>query len=942
MEARMPSRVTLVWIVIAAFSAVALPMLSHAQTATGRPRTFPYPIHESVLDNGLKVVVVPMDSPGIMAHYVVVRAGSRNEVEPGLSGFAHFFEHMMFRGTETYPPEKYNDVLKRLGADSNAFTTDDWTAYHVVAASSALDTVMAIEADRFMNLKYTKEAFQKEAGAVLGEYNKNYSVPIMSIFEKLQDTAYTKHTYKHTTMGFLKDIEDMPNQYDYSIEFFKRWYRPDNCVLVVTGDVDPKAVAALAKKHYGPWKRGAAKLETPVEPEQAGERRAHLAWKNPTLPYLVLGYHAPAFSPESREGAALEVVSQAAFSEASPLYKDLVLDKQWVDQLFGGGDANRDPNLFTILARVKDPSKVAAVREAIYATLERLGREPLPPERLAEVKRRVRYGFLQSLATPGSTARTVANFLQLTGEASSIDRTYATIEAVTAEDVRAAAAKTFRAANRTVITLSREGQDVAGAGDSVRTVLLPSTTAPFVSFRVAFDAGSVHDPAGKEGLAALTAAMLSEGGTRKRTYGELVDALYPLAASIGVQTDKELAVVSGTVHRDNLDAFYALFREVLLEPRFDAVDFERLKADQLNALTSVLRAADDENLGKETLGAAIYAGHPYGRPTIGTAKGIRAITLDDVKAFWSSRYTRESATLGLSGGFGEAVVARAKADLAGLPSGAVAKADLPAPRVPQGIEATIVTKSTRAWAISIGFPIAVTRSDDDFYALMVANSHLGEHRTFNGVLMNKIRGERGINYGDYSYVENFVQEGGSTFPLANIPRRQQLFSIWIRPVAPQHAHFSIRAAMRELDRLVKDGMTAQQFEETRAFLLNYSRLWTQTASRRLGYELDGRFYGRKSLVDEVAERLPKLTLEQVNAAIRKHLASKGAYLAVVADEQGAAAFVEALKSNAPSPISYATETKPEVLEEDKAIAVYPLAIEPSKVRVVPASAMFEE
>jgi zinc protease len=167
-----------------------------------------------------------------------------------------------------------------------------------------------------------------------------------------------------------------------------------------------------------------------------------------------------------------------------------------------------------------------------------------------------------------------------------------------------------------------------------------------VSFRVAFDAGSIHDPKGKEGLAALTAAMLSEGGTRKRTYGELVDALYPLAASIGVQTDKELAVVSGTVHRDNLDAFYALFREVLLEPRFDAADFERLKADQLNALTSVLRAADDENLGKETLGAAMYAGHPYGRPTIGTAKGIRAITLDDVKAFWASHYTRESATRG--------------------------------------------------------------------------------------------------------------------------------------------------------------------------------------------------------------------------------------------------------------------------------------------------------
>src|SRR5512145_1913124 len=193
MEARMPFRLNLVWLFVAVLSTFAIPMLSHAQNASPRSRTFPYPIHESVLDNGLKVVVVPMDSPGLMAHYVVVRAGSRNEVEPGLSGFAHFFEHMMFRGTEKFSAEAYNDVLERLGADSNAFTTDDWTCYHVAAASSALDTVMEIEADRFMNLRYDVEAFQKEAGAVLGEYNKNYSVPYMSLFEKLQDTAYEKH-----------------------------------------------------------------------------------------------------------------------------------------------------------------------------------------------------------------------------------------------------------------------------------------------------------------------------------------------------------------------------------------------------------------------------------------------------------------------------------------------------------------------------------------------------------------------------------------------------------------------------------------------------------------------------------------------------------------------------------------------------------------------------
>jgi zinc protease len=253
-----------------------------------------------------------------------------------------------------------------------------------------------------------------------------------------------------------------------------------------------------------------------------------------------------------------------------------------------------------------------------------------------------------------------------------------------------------------------------------------------------------------------------------------------------------------------------------------------------------------------------------------------------------------------------------------------------------------VTKSARACAISLGFPLAVTRTDDDFNPLMVTNSFLGEHRTFNGRLMKKMRAERGLNYGDYSYAESFVQEGGSTFPLPNTPRRRQAFTIWIRPVSPKTAHFAIRQAIRELDRLVRGGMTAAQFESTRDFLLSYSRLWTQTASRRLGYEMDGKFYGRASLVDELQKRLPAMTVDQVNAAIRKHLQSKNAYLALVSDEEGAKALAEALASNAPSPIQYDTATQSEVLEEDKEISVFSLAVNREKLRVVPAAAMFEK
>ena len=416
--------------------------------------TFPYPLVETVLDNGLPVVAVPLGTPGIAAHYVAVRTGSRNETEPGLSGFAHFFEHMMFRGTKRTSPEQYNDALKRLGADGNAFTTDDWTCYHVVASTAGLPTVMDLEADRFMNLHYGVEAFQKEAAAVLGEYNKNASIPFNMLFEKLHDTAYTTHTYKHTTMGFLKDIEDMPNQYDHSLAFFERWYRADNAVLVVAGDIVPEKVFELARRYYGAWRPGVAPLLTPLEPEQRDERAARIPWAAPTLPLLAMAFHAPAFDPNDLEVRALDVMAQAYFAPTSPLHKELVLDRQWVDVLTAGAEDKRDPGYFLVLARVKEAARMDDVRAAIERTLQASASTRLTAKRLDNVTSRLRYGFLSGLLTPDQVAATVCHYAQLTGTTSAIDRSYATLLAVTAEDVCRAAARVFHPTNRTVVTLA--------------------------------------------------------------------------------------------------------------------------------------------------------------------------------------------------------------------------------------------------------------------------------------------------------------------------------------------------------------------------------------------------------------------------------------------------------------------------------------------------------
>jgi zinc protease len=319
--------------------AVALMGVGVRETAQG---ILPYSIHTYDMPNGLRVVTVPYESPGIAAFYIVVRAGSRDETEPGKSGFAHFFEHMMFRGTEKYPKEKYQEVLKSIGASANANTSNDRTVYHMTGNAEMLDKMFELESDRFMNLKYSLQDFKTEAGAVKGEYTKNFASPYMQIYEKVRVTAFTKHTYGHTTMGFFEDIVDMPNQYDYSRQFFDRFYRPEHSTILVVGDVMPEKVNALAQKYFGSWKRGNYITQVTPEPPQTLTRYVHVQVPD-FPPYVGLSFKGPAFNDTSMDMPALDVLSSVLFSEKSELYKKLVLEERKVRMLSAGGADSRDP-----------------------------------------------------------------------------------------------------------------------------------------------------------------------------------------------------------------------------------------------------------------------------------------------------------------------------------------------------------------------------------------------------------------------------------------------------------------------------------------------------------------------------------------------------------------------------------------------------------------------
>jgi zinc protease len=480
---------------------------------------------------------------------------------------------------------------------------------------------------------------------------------------------------------------------------------------------------------------------------------------------------------------------------------------------------------------------------------------------------------------------------------------------------------------------SKGGQD--------RLVLLPVSDDPTVSFRIVFNAGSQDDPAGKEGLAALTAAIVAEGATKKRSYEEVLSLLYPMAADVSEQVDKEMTVFSGRTHKDNLEAFYGLLKEIVMEPAFAEEDFARVKNDFGNYVKTTLRYSQDEELGKEALYEFIFAGTPYEHNEEGYVKSLEAITVDDVREFYATHYTRETVVIGLGGGFDKSLADRVRKDFDALPAGSEAPVSKPVPAAIEGIQARIIEKNVQSTAISFGFPIGVTRGSRDFYALAIATSWLGQHRTSFSHLYQVIREARGLNYGDYAYIEHFPMSHGANFPPSNVARHQQVFQVWLRPVPNEARLFAFRAALRELRDLVENGMTEEEFEHARKFLKGYTLHYAPTTMAKLGYAIDDRFYGiDKGHWATFARMLDELTAKDVNAALRKHFTYED--LKVVFITPDAEGLKSALVTNAPSPITYASEKPAAVIEEDKEISAYALTVRPDNVSIVKVDEVFEE
>ncbi|MBT8063338.1 MAG: insulinase family protein, partial [Gammaproteobacteria bacterium] len=397
-----------------------------------------------------------------------------------------------------------------------------------------------------------------------------------------------------------------------------------------------------------------------------------------------------------------------------------------------------------------------------------------------------------------------------------------------------------------------------------------------IVFKVQFSNGSIADPAGQQGLTYATALMMAQGGAGGMSYAAIQDRLYPWAANYSVQVDKQVVTFTFQAPAAYAAEFYPIVKSVLLTPNFDEQDFSRIQKQQQNYVDQVVRASSDEDYSKFALEHLLFRGGNMAHLTAGTSAAVQAMSLDDVRQHYQRAFTRNNVKLGIAGNYSDEMLKQFKTDMGELPDTEFALPQPSKANTPEGIEVEIIAKEGAfGSAIFTGAPLGITRRDDEFAALMIANSWMGEHRKSYSRLYQKIRETRSMNYGDYSYIEWYSNGGLFQLPPSGVPRSSNYWAIWIRPVqianqlkaqypeladiAIGHAHFALRLAIREFDLLIENGLGKEDFEATRTFLRSYTKLYAQSPEQQLGWLMDSRFYGREDWLSELDSLLASAT-----------------------------------------------------------------------------------
>jgi zinc protease len=446
-------------------------------------KIFTYPIHKTTLPNGLEVLIVETpEFKEVLSWNTLVLAGARNEVVKGKTGLAHLFEHILFRHRFNGMVNGYDEEINKLGAFNNAWTWFDVTYYHPLTFTSNLETgtvqrggktetqpgLLELEASRFVKLDFDEKIFQTEAGAVLGEYRKSATDPELKMEELLSEMAFPNHSYGHTTIGYYEDVVDMPNEYQAAVDFYNTYYRPNNCVLIVAGDVKQNELLPKIQKHYGNWQKREAPPVALTDPPQKAEKREHVSWDAEVPPRIWVAFKMPGHKTGSAETAVGQLLPELLVSESAPLYQRLRYQKQTVSALnFAEGTSGYesfDSRLLIVNARLYKEKfagdgkayfdeVIADINQALD-DLKKFSSQPDAAKLLEVIKSKYKNDFLAGLSSPAQIAQTLAWYYRFERDPQVLDKLLDAVQKLRPQDFDAFAQKYFVPESRLIVTMS--------------------------------------------------------------------------------------------------------------------------------------------------------------------------------------------------------------------------------------------------------------------------------------------------------------------------------------------------------------------------------------------------------------------------------------------------------------------------------------------------------
>ena len=890
----------------------------------------PLGFEHRVLPNGLQVYTSRDASTSNVTVQVWYRVGSKDD-PAGRSGFAHLFEHLMFKATKNLPTETFDRLTEDVGGFNNASTWDDFTNYYEVVPANHLERLIFAEADRMGSLVVDADVFASERDVVKEEYRQSYLANPYGRFFGLfvPQTIYQEHPYRRPGIGSIEELNAAT--IDDVRRFHATYYRPDNAVLIVAGNFDEAQLNGWIDEYFGGLTNPATALpaNNVVEPEPTGPREATFYGANVPLPAVMLAWHTVPYGHPDR--AALTVLDGIlSTGESSRLYRSLVYDQQIAAQASSSPDFAQQAGNLTAYAIMADGETPDTGIAALRAEIARFRDEPVTDAELAEARNELIANLLRQREGVDDRANALGFALMWDGDAAAADREVAAIQAVTAADIQRVARRYMT--EQRMITMrylpadeahppTEQNKDVdapvrvadlAPAGtptvllpedqraaiptpgpegslatpaiadfrlaNGLRVLVAPTAGVPMVSARLSFDAGTRHDGT-RPGLAQMTAGLLTQG-TTARSAPEIAAEIEGLGATVGASAGVDSANVFANAPTNVFPQALALMADVVRNPTFAEAEVDRLRDQTLDGLR--VQLSQPGPVASQAVGRVIYGDAGYGAPGVGTTASLPTITREEVSRFHAGAYSPNGATLVFSGAItperARALAEQAFGDWVGQSATDTTRPAAVGPALPPRV--VVIDQPGAGQAAVVVAVRGVSRTDADYFPLALGNTLLGGG--YSSRLNQEVRIKRGLSYGAGSSLGARVDEGVFT---ASAQTRND--------AVPEVAAL----ILSEVGRMGTERIADAELDPRRAVMIGGFGRALETVDGLGGFVASLALYDLPmSELAAYAGHVRAATPEQIQAAFARHLPVDRASVVVVGD---AAVFLEALRAQHP-------------------------------------------